>query len=78
MSTENILLRGVLRIFDLSGKTAPGASAETKYAAAKQHVEEALSSMLNYTDCLRVAVALNDYADRISMEVEQRRKDHSK
>ena len=72
---ENILSRGVHRVFDLPNKAAPNADAAWKYGNAECRMEEALSSMLGHTDALRVAVALNDYADRVSMEIEQRRKD---
>lgn len=64
---ENILTRGVRRVFDLANTAAPDADA----AYAECRMEEAIAS-LSYTDALRVAVALNDYADR--MEIEQRRK----
>lgn len=74
---QNILSRGVHRVFDLPNKISPDASAAWKLGNAERRMEEALSSMLSYTDALRVAVALNDYADRLLREIEQRRKDHS-
>jgi hypothetical protein len=69
---ENILSRGVHRVFDLPNKASPDADPMWKLGNAQFHMEEALSLMLSYTDALRVAVALNDYADRISVELEQR------
>ena len=45
-----------------------------KLGNAECRMEEALSSMLSYTDALRVAVALNDYADRVSAQIECRKK----
>lgn len=74
---ENILSRGVHRVFDLPNKASPDADTAWKIGNAECHMGEALSSMLSYTDALRVAVALNDYADRVSMEIEQRRKERS-
>lgn len=75
---ENILSRGVHRVFDLPNKASPDADTAWKFGNAECRMEEALSSMLSYTDALRVAVALNDYADRVSAEIEHRRKERSK
>jgi len=72
---ENILSRGVRRVFNLPNKDSPEADVAWKLGNAEYRMKDALSSMLSYTDALRVAVALNDYADRLSAEIEQRRKD---
>lgn len=71
----NILSFGVHRVFDLPSKESPNADIAWKLDNAQRHIEEAISSMLSYTDALRVAVALNDYADRVSSKIEQQLKD---
>jgi len=70
----NNLLRGVHRVFDLPNKALPEADMEWKLGNAEYHINEALSSMLSYTEALRVAIVLNKYADRLSAEIEQRPK----
>jgi hypothetical protein len=64
MENINILSRGVARVFRLTNRNPP-ADYAWRLGNAEGHIVEALSSMLSYTDAIRVAVALNAYAIKI-------------